>query len=291
MIDSGAFSAWARGVQIDVHEYAEWLIANGRRTKPRYDVAVNLDVIPGRGITPEEAARQSLENYQILAKTKLPILPVFHYGEGIHWLKEILALKTGYIGLGGIAKAPAKTRRHWLERVWSLCAGTKVHLFGVSAIDIVVKYKPYSFDSISCQQFAATGNVCFPSHGKVVKLHTDQMHGTRAQYVEQLCKPLGVTVKMMKDHYWARARVSAWTINNATKSIFIAGLSNRDYIRKSFLPAGCRNWLMSYWSIKNREIGLMEGIRLAELYDRLKKEKDSNALHLLTDGRLEWDLT
>ena len=74
--DSGAFSAWSLGGQIDVHEYADWL----HKYKHLFAVYANLDV--------KGDIDASLRNQQILEEKGLHPLPVFHRYEPWSVLEE-----------------------------------------------------------------------------------------------------------------------------------------------------------------------------------------------------------
>ena len=94
-IDSGAFSAHTKGVEIDVDEYIEYLNAND----DAFTIYAQVDKIPGRFGQPKtreqklEAPKISWENYLYMVdKLKSPkkLLPVFHQGEDFKWLHNIL---------------------------------------------------------------------------------------------------------------------------------------------------------------------------------------------------------
>src|SRR4051812_44347063 len=81
LLDSGAYSAWTKGVVIDLPSYIQF-IKKHRRMLAGY---VNLDVIPGQdGRRPhdreqiEAAARASYRNLQLMRDAGLTPIPVFH---------------------------------------------------------------------------------------------------------------------------------------------------------------------------------------------------------------------
>src|SRR5260221_8934511 len=101
MLDSGAFSAWNRGEEINIKEY----IAYVKRNQHLLHSHVNLDVIPGvhgqRRATDdvESSAKQSYDNLQIMKAAELRPIPVFHHGESLTWLERLLKDGEPYIGL------------------------------------------------------------------------------------------------------------------------------------------------------------------------------------------------
>lgn len=134
-VDSGAFSAWTKGVEIDIDEYARWLID----VKP--DMYATLDAI-GDPI-------KTLENTKYLeTEYNLNPLPVFHMKTEVKYLYPLL--EYDYICLGGMVKSQGL--ESWLDRVWSIILkekpNLKVHGFGLTGT-IIKKYPFYSVDSSS----------------------------------------------------------------------------------------------------------------------------------------------
>ena len=130
--DSGAFSAWSRGRKIRVHEYAEYLV------KWQPDKYFNLDVIGD----PEETAKNQI----FLESLGLTPIPVFHFGEPMALLDELVA-KYEVIGLGGTVGKPHTQRREWLSKVYSRHPGVKFHGLGITNRTLLEAYPFYSVDS------------------------------------------------------------------------------------------------------------------------------------------------
>ena len=91
-IDSGAFSAHTKGVEIDVDEYIDYLNKN----EDALTIYAQVDKIPGefgKPKTPEqiaEAPKMSWDNYLYMApklKNKDKLVPIFHQHEDFKWLK------------------------------------------------------------------------------------------------------------------------------------------------------------------------------------------------------------
>lgn len=98
LLDSGAFTAWSLGKQIDLQRYAEWalgVVAKWGDHLVQLD-AVNLDRIPGekgRDATRAElqaAMRESIANADQLRAAGLRIVEVFHQDEPLEFLDELL---------------------------------------------------------------------------------------------------------------------------------------------------------------------------------------------------------
>src|SRR5580692_1929900 len=83
MLDSGAFSAWKRGISINLAEYIAYI----KKHEHLLASYVCLDQIPGKpGVKRtqaevDDAAAQSYKNQQTMKKAGLTPIPVFHQGE------------------------------------------------------------------------------------------------------------------------------------------------------------------------------------------------------------------
>lgn len=137
-LDSGAFSAWTKGVKIDLDEYIEFI----KKYKKYLEVYANLDVIG--------SAEETYHNQKYMEKKGLNPLPVFHLQDDFDWLEKYIAEGYDYIGIGGIAgKSTIGSRMHFLDRVWNRLTDhsgfptMRVHGFGMTAVNLIVKYPWY----------------------------------------------------------------------------------------------------------------------------------------------------
>lgn len=134
-IDSGAFSAFTKNIEIDLDAYCLWI----KTLQPNQ--FANLDVIGN----PE----QTYQN-QIYIEThhSLNPLPVFHMNENIEYLYRYLNYE--YICLGGMVKNEGL--EPWLDEVFSIIYKNnphlKVHGFGLTG-SLLEKYPFFSIDSSS----------------------------------------------------------------------------------------------------------------------------------------------
>lgn len=176
-IDSGAFTAWTQGKTINVDEYINWI--NDRADY--IDLYGQVDVIPGdrtTGALPsaEEvriAAQKTWENYLYMRpKMKKPegLLYTFHVGEPIEFLKQALEWKDPegnhipYIALGGMVGKSADVRDRFMEHCFDVIKkssnpNVKVHAFGMTDRDLLMKYPVTSADSTSWIMTGATGSI------------------------------------------------------------------------------------------------------------------------------------
>jgi len=95
MIDSGAFTAWTKGLDVDVDEY----INRMNQLDDVVDYYIQLDKIPGRKGTPptaqerkdaEIATRDNFLYMESKAISPHKLLPVFHQGDSWSLLREFL---------------------------------------------------------------------------------------------------------------------------------------------------------------------------------------------------------
>lgn len=170
MLDSGAFSAWKRGLSIDIDEYIAYI----KHNEHLLHTYVNLDVIPGspgKPITQAEvdaAAKASHRNLVHMRKAGLRPIPVFHYGESFDWLHRLLDEGEDYIGLGGTGNASRPEQVDFFDRAFTVMtdrAGNplvKTHGFGVASFPMLKRYPWYTCDATSWVMTAAMGSLYVP---------------------------------------------------------------------------------------------------------------------------------
>jgi hypothetical protein len=167
-LDSGAYSAWSKGVTIDIDEYISFIKKNIKYIT----VYANLDVIGD----PEATYR----NQKYMESKGLRPLPVFHSTlEPYSWLKKYIDEEYEYIGLGGMAGGSISKKDivPILDEVFEkyICdkdgmPKVKVHGFGMTSLELLLKYPWYSVDSTSWVMTGRFGSVMVPRfrNGKYV---------------------------------------------------------------------------------------------------------------------------
>ncbi len=156
-LDSGAFSAFTQGVEIDIDEYIKFI----KQHEDYLETYAVLDVI-GDPIA-------TYKNQKYMEKKGVMPLPCFHYGEDPKWLKKYLDEGHEYIALGGMVPISTGDLRVWLDAIFSkyLCddsgkAIVKVHGFGLTSLPLMVRYPWYSVDSTSWVVASRMGYVYIP---------------------------------------------------------------------------------------------------------------------------------
>lgn len=189
LLDSGAFSVWTQGAQIDLDDYISFC-----EEFPDCSYYVNLDVIPGTpgkkaSLTPESveaSCKAGWDNYRKMIE-RLPkdkVIPVFHQGDPIKWLEKYLSFGVKYIGIspandrqtsGSRHKATfpgrgslSTTKLQWIKSLRSFLfdgAGRPVvrtHGFAVTSYDLIKGMEWYSVDSASWKLAGAWGGIYVP---------------------------------------------------------------------------------------------------------------------------------
>ncbi len=162
-LDSGAFSAWSKGVDIDIYEYIDFI----KEYEKYIDVYANLDVIGD--------ARATMKNQRIMEKAGLTPLPTFHRGSNIKYLEYYLK-KYDYIALGGmVSGATSKVLLEWLDPLWRDYLTdsdgmpiVKVHGFAITSVPLMIRFPWYSVDSTSWVLTGRFGAVYVPKKIKGV---------------------------------------------------------------------------------------------------------------------------
>lgn len=156
-IDSGGFTARMKGIDIDVREYANWLI----KTKGLWDYAYNLD------IKDKETTQRNLE---YLESRGLNITPVWNPLWGNDYL-DYLVSKYPYIAVGNVTGGEGDIRGRRIAVIKNLLRfpNTKFHLFGVTDPQIcrLFKEKIYSVDSTSWNAGSQWGMFYYYTHGQL----------------------------------------------------------------------------------------------------------------------------
>lgn len=229
-LDSGAFSAFTQGVEVDLPGYCEYIKRN-RDIIEEVDGDLLASVLDGIG-----DPLQTWKNQQEMEARGVRPLPCFHYGEDERYLEEYVKNYT-YITLGGMVPISTPQLYHWLDRIWDkyLTDGAgnprlKVHGFGLTTVGLMKRYPWYSVDSSSWVQIARTGGMMLP-RGKVVSIsERSPSRKVAGQHVDNLPEALsapiiaelesyGVDVKRARETYLARWCFNIWSFNEMGKQI------------------------------------------------------------------------
>ena len=175
-IDSGAFSAWTKGIEIDVDEYIEFINSN----KEYFEICASVDSIPGKPLSTQIASQEEViqscektwHNF-LYMRSKMDdvnkLLYTFHIGEPWHYLTQALEYedergKLNYIALGGMVGKKSTDIEAFLSQAMKIISNSsnpniKVHAFGMTNLKILKKYKIYSADSTTWVKLAGYGTI------------------------------------------------------------------------------------------------------------------------------------
>lgn len=152
-LDSGAFTAHTKGVEISLDEYIKYIHAN----KKHITTYCALDVIDDPKATWEAVKEMEAQG--------LKPLPVFHSGEDTKYLKRYLDSGYDYVGIGGAAGSKKWSREYYFDRIRRILLKPggepriRCHGFGITEPQYMLMFPWYSVDSTSWVLQAAFGAI------------------------------------------------------------------------------------------------------------------------------------
>ena len=229
-IDSGAFSAYTLGVDLDLVEYCDYIKRNDDII--RYDDGILMaSVLDGIG-----DPQLTYENQLAMEKEGVRPLPCFHAGEDERYLEHYIK-NYEYITLGGMVGSSTKQLMIWLDRMWDqyLTDGSgnpriKVHGFGITSIAIMERYPWWSCDSSSWIQSAAFGSIITPQHGnmsvseKSPSIHDAGQHintftPEENKFVLEMLEKQGFSYDRLSKVYESRAAYNIWAFGEINEEM------------------------------------------------------------------------
>lgn len=190
-VDSGAFSAYTKGKEIDIDDYIAYLNEYGKY----FNVMVQVDFIPGKSNVVQDrqvyldAPRISWENFLDM-RSKLDkslwdrFIPVFHEGEDFRWLENMLTYKDedgkplAYIGISPHTETTTDRRlvfcKEVFRRIKKLNPEVKTHGFGMTALNILQYIDFTSVDSTTWLKGAIYGTILVHRHNKLAAMNVGE---------------------------------------------------------------------------------------------------------------------
>lgn len=189
LLDSGAFTAWSTGKQIDLMDYARFVrdaIEQGWVWK-----YFTLDVIGDH-----QATRV---NYEKLRTLGLDPIPIFTPGTPEPLLEEYFE-KSHVVGFGGINAYKGAQRDGYVNYCMRLAKGRDAHLLGMTKIDPILFHRPYMCDSSSWAAAAQYGQISLYIQGKVAKVfHRNDFKIKPSEDLLRLIRWYGIEPYDLKD--------------------------------------------------------------------------------------------
>lgn len=221
-LDSGAYSALTQGTSIDLGKYCDYIHKNQDIIK----MAASLDVIDSTD--PKRAAKQGFHNLLEMERRGVRPVPTFHQGEPDEALQYYVA-NYDYVLLGGMVGSSAKQLQAWLDRVFErfITNGdgtlkTRIHLFGVTSLPLMMRYNATSVDSSTWVQWAAMGMILLPYSGRQLNIssqspfrkqqgqHLDSLRPAEREVCEAEIRRCGADPQRLRDLYYARWAFNCW---------------------------------------------------------------------------------
>lgn len=236
-LDSGAFSAFTKGVTIDLPEYCEYIKRN-QDIIEQEDGVLMASVLDGIG-DPLATYRNQLD----MERHGVRPLPCFHYGEDERYLEWYTA-HYPYVTIGGMVPISTSQLYYWLDRIWEKYlidgagrAKLKIHGFGMTSPDLMQRYPWFSVDSSSWVQIASRGNIFLPGHGiipvskmspkiKDANQHYDTLKVPYQDAVRAEVEKRGFEVLRLQEKYESR-----WMFNCDTYAELGRSIKNNTRIR------------------------------------------------------------
>lgn len=217
MIDSGAFSAWNKGKQIDFNAYVQYAhkaIEKVSRFKNQNIHIVNLDVIPGvAGQTSslnkihkqenrdlrEASALAGYKNMRRMLKQGIEPIHVFHQGEDFKWIDKMVEY-VSYIGISPANDLPSAARNHWISDVFEYLYKKNInvdtHGFAVTNYAVLRDFPWTSCDAASWLIGAAMGMITYPQGG-----FSNPDYSVHPVVLNVSARTIGKGAKHMQSHF------------------------------------------------------------------------------------------
>ncbi len=240
-LDSGAFSAFTLGLNLDIKDYCDYILRNEDiiRKDDGVLMAAGMDGIGDAALTHH--------NLGEMWKHGVKAIPCFHAGEDEKYLEWYIKYYP-YISLGGMVGASSTQLSRWLDRIWDkyLVDGSgkprlKVHGFGITAEMLMERYPWYSIDSSSWIQGASFGFLITQKYRNITvsdKSPLRHQHGQHfsnfteieRQHLTKMIEDAGFNYERLSTVYQSRAAYNLWSFGEINRVMNEKGCNN-DYRR------------------------------------------------------------
>lgn len=215
-LDSGAFSAFTQGVEIDIAKYCDYIHKNE-------DIILFPSVLDAIG-DPDGTWR----NQEEMERRGTKPLPCYHYGEPTEILDYYIS-RYAYITIGGMVPISTPQLLVWLDRIWEQhlthsdgSPKVKVHGFGLTSLPLMRRYPWYSVDSSTWVQWAANGMILIPtrtgqldvsnksSRRKIANQHLDSLPEMQTKAIEDEIRAFCIDPVRLREYYYSRWAWNSW---------------------------------------------------------------------------------
>lgn len=223
-LDSGAFSAFTKSATININQYAEYI----NRNPDVIEFAANLDHIAMDKKASAEGTWANQQRLEQLVTSGTYVVPVYHVREDPKYLVRI-AEKYPFIAIGGMVPESKPDLLRILDELWDRYLTdkegrplTRVHGFGLTTFDLMLRYPWWSVDSSSWQKIGSFGGVIVaradrqivqvkmsgnsPSR-KDLDAHFDSLSPAHQLAITTLIEAKGFTIEQLRTDYRMRHRL------------------------------------------------------------------------------------
>ena len=230
LIDSGAFTAHRQGTEVDVESYIK-LLNDYTDCAEAY---AQVDTIPGQFGKPKtledkmKAPKLSWENYLYMRpQMKEPdkLMPIYHQGEDIKWLHNMLSATfegshVAYIGISPANDQPQAAKNDFIAECFNVIkhsSNPKVmtHAYGMTNLRVLETFPFTSADSTSWVLNAVNGSIMYNyraigmSEKSKISGHFRGQPPAIQQRMEEGFKQRGFSASELETNYRERIR---WNI-------------------------------------------------------------------------------
>ena len=220
-IDSGAYTVYTRGIELDVDAYIDYI----NSIDEHLTIFAQVDTIPGVHGQPKtkeqilKAPELSWENYCYMreqVKSPDKLLPIFHRREDWKYLHQMLETTFDnkhipYIGLAATTDSSTKEKEIWFEECFNIIAkssnpNVKTHAFGMTSLKLLERYPFTSADSTSWIMEGANGNIMTP-YGRITvsdsqaHLKSHISNNIAEKELRKYLQSIGIELELAKKDY------------------------------------------------------------------------------------------
>lgn len=206
-LDSGAFTLWTKAAKYakenrcsqwdyyDTDEFYQYMDDYAKFVK-KYQIAIdlyaNVDAVGNAEIT--------YRNQKYLEKKhNLSPVPVVHYKTDLKWLKKYMDEGYELIGLGGLVGSMNQDGcQYWIDRAFDLVCDqpsrlpkVKLHGFGVTSYELLLRYPWWSVDSSTWTKVGAFGGILVPHKRRGKFVFTEQPYVIKVSQESPTAKEQG----------------------------------------------------------------------------------------------------
>lgn len=221
LVDSGAFSVAHSNITVNIDDYIAYI-----NNHPEIENFIELDVIPYPVLNHQTAiatAEASWENYLYMIERldePFKLLPVFHFGEDLKYLKRILEFTykgqhIPFMCIGGRHGVSTAKQEKYFETIFKTVHSSsnpniKIHVLGMTVLNALEKFPFYSADSTSHLQYAIYGMIMTNlgainvSDGNFKKGNFKYLTKEEQDIVLKLVTDLGYEMEKLQTDYLSR---------------------------------------------------------------------------------------